>query len=121
MRNYVGSPEYDILPEVAPIPGESLVTKTSNGAFASSTIDSVLRALGAQQLYLNGESSNMCGDTRARGRRRGHMVTIVEDACGGTRSDLHGFAMRNFARLFGRVTWTEHIVAKLGLMIWTVR
>jgi nicotinamidase-related amidase len=66
MRNYVGSPEYDILPEVAPIPGEGIVTKTSSGAFASSSIDSVLRALGAQQLYLNGVSSNMCVDTTGR-------------------------------------------------------
>ncbi|WP_210484454.1 cysteine hydrolase family protein [Microvirga antarctica] len=116
MENFWGSPEHEILPAVQPLPGESIVTKTSNGAFASSSIDSVLRAIGADQLYLTGVSSNMCVDTTGReAADRGYAVTLVEDACGSTHADLHSFAMRNFARLFGRVESTDGVLAELGL------
>ena len=110
------APNTTSCPRLHRIPGESIVTKTSNGAFASSSIDSVLRALGAEQLYLTGISSNMCVDTTGReAADRGYTVTIVEDACGSTHADLHAFAMRNFARLFGRVASTEDVLAELGL------
>jgi len=118
LENYAGSREHEILDELKPLPGEAVVNKTSNGAFATSGIDSVLRAWGCEQLYLVGVSTNMCVDTTAReAADRGYAVTLVEDACGTTLPALHEAAMINFQRLFGRVRSTEQVLEELGLRV----
>jgi nicotinamidase-related amidase len=113
-RNFVGSREHEILDELKPLPGEHVLRKTTIGAFASTNIDSLLRALGCEQLYLTGVSTNMCVETTAReAADRGYGVTLVEDACGTTHEDLHQVTMRNFQRLFGRVRSCDESLAEL--------
>lgn len=113
-RNHVGSREHEIVDELKPLPGEHVLRKTTIGAFASTGIDSLLRALGCDQLYLTGVSTNMCVETTAReAADRGYAVTLVEDACGTTHEDLHQVTMRNFQRLFGRVRSTAESLDEL--------
>ena len=113
-QNFVGSREHEILDELKPLPGEHVLRKTTIGAFASTNIDSLLRALGCEQLYLTGVSTNMCVETTAReAADRGYGVTLVEDACGTTHEDLHQVTMRNFQRLFGRVRSCDESLAEL--------
>ena len=113
-RNFVGSREHEILDELKPLPGEHVLRKTTIGAFASTNIDSLLRALQCEQIYLTGVSTNMCVETTAReAADRGYLVTLVEDACGTTHEDLHQVTMRNFQRLFGRVRSTAQALDEL--------
>ena len=113
-RNFVGSREHEILDELKPLPGEHVLRKTTIGAFASTNIDSLLRALGCEQLYMAGVSTNMCVETTAReAADRGYLVTLVEDACGTTHEDLHHVTLRNFQRLFGRVRSTDQALAEM--------
>ncbi|MBY0438441.1 MAG: cysteine hydrolase [Burkholderiales bacterium] len=115
LDNHVGSREHEILDELAPRPGELVLNKTTIGAFASSGIDSALRALGRRQLYLLGVSTNMCVETTAReAADRGYAVTLIEDACGTTHADLHESTLKNFRRLFGRVCSTAEVLDELG-------
>jgi nicotinamidase-related amidase len=110
----VGSREHEILDELKPLANEHVLRKTTIGAFASTNIDSLLRALGCEQLYLVGISTNMCVETTAReAADRGYQVTLVEDACGTTHEDLHQATMRNFQRLFGRVRSTQEALSEL--------
>ncbi len=112
--NHVGSREHEILDELKPVPGEHVLRKTTVGAFASTPIDSLLRSLRVDQLYMVGVSTNMCVETTAReAADRGYQVTLVEDACGTTFEELHHVTMRNFQRLFGRVASTAQAVAEL--------
>lgn len=112
--NYLGSREHEIVEPLKPLPGEHVLRKTTIGAFASTNIDSLLRALDCEQLYLCGVSTNMCVETTAReAADRGYLVTLVEDACGTTHEDLHNVTMRNFQRLFGRVRSTQESVGEL--------
>ena len=114
-HNHLGSPEHEIVEELQPLPGEHVLRKTTIGAFASTNIDSLLRALGAEQLWMCGVSTNMCVETTAReAADRGYLVTLVEDACGTTHEDLHQVTMRNFQRLFGRVRSTEQSLQELA-------
>ena len=114
-RNHLGSREHEIIDALKPLPGEHLLRKTSIGAFASTNIDSLLRALGAEQLWLCGVSTNMCVETTAReAADRGYLVTLVEDACGTTHEELHQVTMRNFQRLFGRVRSTSQSLEELA-------
>jgi nicotinamidase-related amidase len=115
LQNYAGSREHEIIDELKPVRGEAVVNKTSNGAFATSGIDSVLRAWNCDQLYLLGVSTNMCVDTTAReAADRGYAVTLIEDACGTTQPMLHEAAMINFQRLFGRVRSTAQVLKELA-------
>ncbi len=112
--NHVGSREHEILDELKPVAGEHVLRKTTVGAFASTPIDSLLRSLRIDQLYMVGVSTNMCVETTAReAADRGYQVTLVEDACGTTFEDLHQVTMRNFQRLFGRVASTAQVLAEL--------
>ena len=114
-RNHLGSREHEIIDALKPLPGEHLLRKTSIGAFASTNIDSLLRALGAEQLWLCGVSTNMCVESTAReAADRGYLVTLVEDACGTTHEELHQVTMRNFQRLFGRVRSTAQSLEELA-------
>jgi nicotinamidase-related amidase len=114
-QNHVGSRQHEIVDELKPLPGEHVLRKTTIGAFASTGIDSLLRALGCEQLYLTGVSTNMCVETTAReAADRGYLVTLVEDACGTTHEDLHQVTMRNFQRLFGRVRSCADALRELG-------
>jgi len=114
-QNHLGSRQHDIVDELKPLPGEHVLRKTTIGAFASTGIDSLLRALDSEQLYLTGVSTNMCVETTAReAADRGYLVTLVEDACGTTHEDLHQGTMRNFQRLFGRVRSCAEALQELG-------
>jgi nicotinamidase-related amidase len=113
-NNYVGSPDHAILDELKPLEGEHVVRKTTVGAFASTSIDSLLRSLKIDQIYMAGVSTNMCVESTAReAADRGYQVTLVEDACGTTFEELHLVTMRNFQRLFGRATSAAQAVAEL--------
>lgn len=113
-HNHVGSREHEILDELKPIAGEHVLRKTTVGAFASTAIDSLLRGLGVDQLYMVGVSTNMCVETTAReAADRGYQVTLVEDACATTFEELHLVTLRNFQRLFGRVTSTQQTCDEL--------
>lgn len=113
-HNHLGSREHEILDELKPRPSEHVLRKTTIGAFASTNIDSLLRALRCEQLYLCGISTNMCVETTAReAADRGYLVTLVEDACGTTHEDLHQVTMRNFQRLFGRVASADAALQEL--------
>ena len=114
--NYVGSREHEIVDELKPEPGELFLRKTSIGAFASTGIDHMLRCMGWDTLFMTGVSTNMCVETTAReAADRGYNVTMVEDACGSTREELHEGTMINFQRLFGRVRSTEQVATELGI------
>ncbi len=113
-NNHVGSRDHEIVDALKPVPGEHVLRKTTIGAFASTNIDSLLRALDCEQLYLAGVSTNMCVESTAReAADRGYLVTLVEDACGTTFEDLHHNTMRVFQRLFGRVRSCDEALEEL--------
>ena len=115
LDNFEGSREHEIIDELKPHDGESVMNKTTIGAFASTGIDHLLRSMGRDQLYMGGVSTNMCVDTTAReAADRGYGVTLIEDACATTHEDLHDATITNFQRLFGRVISTDEAMAELG-------
>ena len=114
LDNFEGSREHEIIDELKPRPGESVINKTTIGAFASTGLDHLLRSMGKDQLYMGGVSTNMCVDTTAReAADRGYGVTLIEDACATTHEDLHKATVTNFQRLFGRVISTAEALAEL--------
>lgn len=103
-NNRRGTREHEILDEIRPLDSEYVINKTTNGAFNSSGIDSLLRALGARFLLHAGVSTNMCVDTTARDAAdRGYRCVILEDCCAAAKEEYHRAALLTFQRLFGKV------------------
>jgi nicotinamidase-related amidase len=55
-----GTPGAEILPEVAPQPGEVVVTKRRTGPFSTTDLNAVLNAKGIETLVLMGVSTSGC-------------------------------------------------------------
>src|SRR5207248_2441999 len=77
-----GSKEAEILQEVAPLDGEVVISKSSTGAFNSSTLDQVLRNLGIEVLLVVGVNTDACVELTSRDAAdRGYDVIVVSDGC----------------------------------------
>ena len=100
----------DVLPEIAPIEGEILLSKFSSGAFATSPLDLVLCEHGIATLFFVGAATNGCVDhTMSSAYDRSYQVTLVEDGCRGSRPDLHEAAVKIWAHK-GFVPTTDQVV-----------
>ena len=110
----LGEREHEILDEIKPLPGELVINKTTTGAFNSSPIDSVLRAMGIEYCLFAGVSTHMCVETTARDASdRGYNSVLVDDACGANKEEFHNNALLIFQRGFGRVLSTEEVIKEL--------
>lgn len=114
--NHAGAREHEIIDELKPIDGEPVLNKTTQGAFASSRIDQLLKALGVTQLVMVGVSTNNCVETTAReASDRGYEVVLVGDATGTCSDMMQNAALTGFSRLWGRVADTADVLGELNL------
>jgi biuret amidohydrolase len=112
--NVRGAREYEFLDELAPGPGEAVVTKLSASAFTSSNIDALLRNLSISTLVFTGVSTSQCVDLTARDAAdRGYRCVIVEDAVAEDAPRFHEATLEQFGRLFGAVLTTAEVLAAL--------
>ena len=110
----VGSQEHKILAELAPIPGELVINKTSFSAFNSTGIDSTLRNMGIEYLVITGTATNVCVETTARDAAdKGYRAIIVEDAVATITPEFQEVTLKGFASNFGRVETTETVCEEL--------
>lgn len=77
-----GTPGADIHPSVAPLAGETVITKNAVNAFHRTDLQEQLQALGIDQLVIAGAMSHMCieGATRAAADL-GYKCQVIHDAC----------------------------------------
>lgn len=112
--NTRGRREHEILDELAPVPGEAVLNKTTMSAFASSGFERLLRSWGVEHLVFTGVSTNSCVEGTARDAAdRGFRCLLVEDGCGAASAALHDATCHNFGRLLGRVATAAEVVAEL--------
>jgi nicotinamidase-related amidase len=101
------NPDYAIREELAPQPDDTVVHKTTFGAFNSSTIDDTLRAMGKDTLIVSGISTNACVDTTARDAAdRGFATAIVDECTADFDPQAHDATLRGFHFNFGSVIAT---------------
>lgn len=95
--------------EVAPEPGEPVITKHRYSAFAGTALDLTLRTLGVESLLFTGVATEVCVESTLRdGLFAEYFVSLVEDCCATYAPELHEGSVRAVSKSFGTVlTGTE--------------
>ncbi|WP_112833352.1 isochorismatase family cysteine hydrolase [Ensifer sp.] len=108
-----GSPEGQVIPELAPIDNEIVLPKTSSGVFNSTNIDYILRNLNTRYLIIAGVITDQCVDMAVRDAAdRGYLVTVVNDACATYSPERHEGALRAYSG-YCWTTDTDTVVSRI--------
>ena len=88
--------EYEIVPELAPLPHELVLDKNSASPFASTALDQFLRNMGVENLVVTGLLTNVAVESTSRDAGdRGYNPITVEDGCAAYRPQEHEDTLAN--------------------------
>jgi len=110
-----GSPESEIHPDLAPLPGEKTIFKHRYSAFYNTDLETVLRCLKIEDLVIAGVMTGMCCESTARDAYyRDYRVFFLADGTGSINEEMHFASLLNLAFGFAYVTKTDQIIAALS-------
>jgi len=98
----IGTPDAEIVDELAPQPGDFQIRKKHYSAFNSTRLDAVLRELDVKQLYFTGAWTEACVQhTVIDAFYLNYDIKVISDGVSSPHRDAHEYAL-NFMRQYHR-------------------
>jgi nicotinamidase-related amidase len=107
-----GEPGNDIVPDLAPLPGEPVILKPGKGAFYATPLGDLLRQAAVTHLILAGVTTEVCVQSTMReANDRGFECLLVEDATESYFPEFKRATLEMIRAQGGIVGWTAPFAA----------
>jgi len=112
-----GQPGHDIIPELAPLPGEPIIDKPGKGAFYATDLHIVLQSRGIRSLIICGVTTEVCVQSTAReANDRGYELVIPQDCCASYFPEFHKAALEMIKAQGAIVGWVSDSAAVIAAL-----
>ena len=115
----LGEANVHIVPELAPRPGELVVTKHYYDGFNGTVLDMALRVHGVTHLVVTGTMTDICVlATVTGGMNREYRMTVVEDGTATLSLEIQRATLDIIRRAYGRVLTAKQIADEIEQLTW---
>lgn len=110
------SEESQIIPELAPAPGEIVVTKTTDSAITGTNLRLVLANMGIRNVIVTGIYTDQCVSSTVRSLAdESFRVVLVEDCCAAGTDELHRHELAIMNMIYCNVVSSDELRGMMEL------